>query len=186
VDFGAARWTVPVARLKVRKRDEKKARPFVAPLPQTALTILRRLKVLSNGSPWVLASPKRPERPLGPKVLLRALTRLQADGRLALGWKTPDGPDELHVHDLRRTWRVWAEELGVDDAVAEKSLGHKSAMQRKGFSQASDVYARAERIEQRAQAAELVSAAFDRVRLGEQAAVVPLAERRPETTAHPH
>ena len=88
----------------------------------------------------------------------------------------------MTVHDLRRTWRAWAEELGVDDAVAEKTLGHKSAMRRKGFSAAADVYARAERLDQRAEAAEMVAAAFDRIRLGKAAKVVPLAESRTGAT----
>lgn len=170
VDLEAARWTVPVERLKLHKRDVVKARPFVVPLPETAVTILRRLKAQAGASPWVLASPRRPERPLGAKVLLRALTRLQADDRLALGWK-------LTVHDLRRTWRSYAMDLGVDHAVARLSLGHA------GLEGVEGVYGRAQMVEQRAQAAELVAAAFDRIRLGQQAAVVPMAEARAEGPA---
>jgi hypothetical protein len=43
-----------------------------------------------------------------------------------------------------------------------------------GFSGSADVYGRAQMVEQRAQAAELVAAAFERIRLEKAAAVVPL------------
>jgi len=176
-DFEAKRWTVPPERIKVRsKKDRSKARPFVVPLAPTAVAILEKLRELAGESPWVLASPLEPQGHVEPKALIRALTRLQEPGadskvRLALG-------SPVTVHDLRRTWRTWAEEHGVDDTVAEKCMGHKAAMQRKGFSRAADVYARAERIDQRAAAMELVAAAFDRIRLGAAAPVVPLAQAR--------
>lgn len=175
VDLDAARWTIPADRLKVRsKRERAKARPFVVPLPETAVAILHRLREEAGESPWILTSPRsKPDeepRHVEGKALIRALERLQAGGKLALAAR-------VTVHDLRRTWRTWAEEVGVDDVVAEKCLGHRAAMQRKGFSRAADVYARAERLDQRAAAMALVAAAFDRVRLGTAATVVPLAER---------
>jgi hypothetical protein len=61
----------------------------------------------------------------------------------------------------------------VDDVTAEKALGHRTALARAGHSGSADIYARSARTEQRAQAAELVGAALDRIRLGGSAAVVP-------------
>jgi len=88
-------------------------------------------------------------------VLVRALARLQESGRLALG-------SRLALHDARRTWRTWAGELRVPFEVAEKSLAHV-------LPGVAATYAHADRVEERAEAAELVAAAFDRIRLGEAA-----------------
>ena len=164
IDLKAARWTIPVARLKLHKDARVEARPFVVPLPSSAVAILDRLKEEAGEGRWVLASPKTPAKHVGAKVLVRALARLQESGRLSFG-------SRLTVHDARRTWRRWAGELGVSFEVAEKSLAHV-------LPGVADTYARAEMVEQRADAAELVAAAFDRIRLGEAANVVPLSEKR--------
>jgi integrase len=165
IDKKAKRWTVPVDRLKLRKQDAAEARPFVVPLPGTGLAILERLRTEAGKSPWVLASPKDPKKHIGEKVLVRALSRLQDGKRLALG-------EKLTVHDLRRTWRSLAMDLGIDHAVARLSLGHA------GLEGVEGVYGRSQMVEQRAQAAELVAAALDRIRLGEAEHVVPLRERK--------
>ncbi len=165
IDKKAKRWTVPVNRLKLRKEDAAEARPFVVPLPGTALAMLERLGAEAGKSPWVLASPKDPEKHIGEKVLVRALSRLQDGKRLALG-------EGLTVHDLRRTWRSLAMDLGIDHAVARLSLGHA------GLEGVEGVYGRSQMVDQRAQAAEVVAAALDRIRLGEAAQVVPLRERK--------
>ena len=173
IDLDAARWTVPVGKLKLHREDRATARPLTVPLPGTALAILRRLRELAGEAPWVLASPTGPKKELpttpkksarhiAPKALVRALVRLQESGRLALG-------SRFTIHDARRTWRSWAGELGVSFEVAEKSLGHV-------LPGVAETYARADLIEQRAAAAELVAAAFDRVRLGKSAGVVPMEE----------
>jgi integrase len=164
IDLDAARWIVPASKLKLHRDARAEARPFTVPLPPTAVAILRKLREEAETSPWVLASPKDPKKHLAPKVLVRALARLQATGRLAFGSK-------LTVHDARRTWRAWAGELGVPFEVAEKSLAHV-------LPGVADTYARAEMVEQRAQAADHVAAAFDRIRLGKVAKVTPLAAAR--------
>lgn len=165
IDMKAGRWTVPVDRLKLRKEDASEAKPFVVPLPGAARAILERLKSEAGKSPWVLASPKDPANHIDPKVLVRALARLQDGERLELG-------ERLTVHDLRRTWRTLAMDLGVDHAVARLSLGHA------GLEGVEGVYGRAQMVEQRAEAAELVAAALDRIRLGKAAPVVPMAHGR--------
>lgn len=167
-DLEAGLWLIPPARQKLRRAVREQAGAFTAPLCPTAVAILRRLQALAGDSPWVLASPTpaidgAEPKHLAPKVLLRALVRLQDSGRLALAAK-------LTVHDLRRTWRSWAENLGVDFEVAEKSLAHT-------LPGVASVYGRGAMVERRAEAAALVGAAFDRIRLGAAAPVVPLAER---------
>jgi len=173
IDWKARTWTIPVENLKMQKADRAKAEPFVVPLPATALAILERLKEQAGDSPWVLASPRSPDKVgkkaapthVGEKALVRALTRLQDGGRLKLG-------QSVTVHDLRRTWRSLAMDLGVDHAVARLSLGHA------GLEGVEGVYGRSQMVSQRAAAAELVSAALDRIRLGKEATVVPMAVAR--------
>jgi integrase len=91
IDLDVARWRIPVSKLKLHREDRAEARPFVVPLPGTAIAILRRLRALAGDNPFVLASPlpsvkpKTPPRHVAPKVLVRALARLQESGRLELG-----------------------------------------------------------------------------------------------------
>jgi integrase len=175
INWKARTWTVPVARLKMQKADRAKSEPFVVPLPATALAILERLKDQGRSSPWILASPRSPDKAdkkatpkhIGEKALVRALARLQDGERLKLG-------QPVTVHDLRRTWRSLAMDLGVDHAVARLSLGHA------GLEGVEGVYGRSQMVPQRAAAAELVAAALDRIRLGKDAPIVPLAEARGE------
>jgi hypothetical protein len=61
-------------------------------------------------------------------------------------------------------------DLGVDHAVARLSLGHA------GLEGVEGVYGRAQMVEQRAQAAEVVAGALDRIRLGKAAQVVPMRD----------
>ncbi len=170
MDLETGRWVIPASKLKLHREARAEARPFTVPLPGTAIAILRKLRELAGASPWVLASPRAPTnakakpRHIGAKVLVRALARLQESGRLALG-------SRFTVHDARRTWRSWAGELGVSFEVAEKSLAHL-------LPGVAETYARAEMVEQRAAAADLVAAAFDRIRLGKAARVTPIASAR--------
>jgi integrase len=176
VDMEGASWVIPVSDLKLTKEARMRARPFTVPLCATAAAIFRRLKEEAGDSPWVVASPKKrksdeaPRRVEG-KALVRALRRLQSSGRLSL-------EPPATVHDLRRSWRTWAGELGVVAEVAEKAMGHVSALQRQGFSAAADIYARGDRFDARREAMEMVGAAFDRIRLGLTARVTPIASVR--------
>ena len=186
VDLKKATWTVPPEDQKLTVEARKKAKPFAVPLCPTAVSIFKRLQKEAGASPWVVTSPraekkakagKEPTR-LEEKALARALSRLQAaakasrnhpakPARLAL---TP----KVTVHDLRRTWRTWAGELGIPVDLAEKALGHVAANQAAGFSAAADIYDRSERLDARREAMELVGAAFDRVMSGDAATVVPI------------
>jgi hypothetical protein len=159
-----ATWLIPPARQKVKNAAERaQARAFAVPLCPTAVAILRRLQDLAPKSPYVLASPRKPDRPVNRKALVRALARLQASGRLAFG-------SRVTVHDLRRGWRSMAGDLGVSFEVAEACLGHK-------LPGVAGVYMRGEMVTRRREATDLVGAALDRIRLGKAAAVVPIAER---------
>jgi integrase len=163
IDFDAARWAVPVSKLKLHREDRGDAQPFTVPLPTTAVAILRRLKAVAGRSRWVLASPRDSKKHIAPKVLVRALARLQESGRLAAG-------SRFTIHDARRTWRSWAGDLRVPFEVAERSLAHK-------LPGVAAKYAFEEMVDRREEAANLVAARFDQIRLGTLATVVPFRER---------
>lgn len=184
VDLKAATWTVPPEDQKLTVEARKKAKPFVVPLCPTAVAIFKRLRQEAGASPWVVTSPRVGEEPgrLEDKALARALNRLQTAPKA--GRNHPARPTRLvltpkvTVHDLRRTWRTWAGELGIAVDLAEKALGHVAANQAAGFSAAADIYDRSERLDARREAMELVGAAFDKVRLGKAAKVVPIKQGR--------
>lgn len=175
VDLAEATWMIPVADQKLTKKKRAKAKPFVVPLCPTALAVFKQLKAEAGSSPWVVTSPveredKQPAR-LDDKALVRAFRRLQTSGRLKL-------QPQAVIHDLRRSWRTWAGELGIAVDVAEKALGHSAVNQAAGFSAAADIYDRSDRLEARRDAMNLVGAAFDRVLQGNVAEVVPLKRAR--------
>jgi integrase len=158
IDLKEVRWVIPVSKLKLHREDRANAQAFTVPLPPTAVAILRRLEVLAKDSPWVLASPRDPKHHVAPKVLVRALGRLQESGRLAAG-------SRFTVHDARRTWRSFAGDLRVPFEVAERSLAHK-------LPGVAAKYAFEEMLDRRAEAADLVAAHLDQIRLGMTAKVI--------------
>lgn len=164
IDLNGARWTIPPAKLKLHKDERAVANAFVMPLPSSAVAILRKLRALAGESPWVLAAARDSKQHINRKALVRALERLQESGRLALG-------SPFTVHDARRTWRSMASDLGVAFEVAERSLAHV-------LPGVAETYDRAEMVERRAAAADLVAAALDRIRLGKAATVTSLAARK--------
>ena len=99
-------------------------------------------------------------------------TRFSSPGRLNL-------EPPATVHDLRRTWRTWAGELGNSVDIAEKALGHVAANQAAGFSAAADIYDRSAKLDARREAMNLVGASFDRALQGTAARVVPIKQGRP-------
>lgn len=75
-DLEAARWDIPPSRMKM-------ARPHVVPLSRQALEVLRRLKEISWGSPWVLPHETKPMAlHMSNNTLLYALYRLGYRGRM--------------------------------------------------------------------------------------------------------
>jgi len=65
--------------------------------------------------------------------------------------------DPYTVHYLRRTWRSWAGDLGIDFEVAERNLGH-------ALGGVAGTYARGEMLDRRAHAADVVAKALDACR----------------------
>ncbi len=160
MDLEAGVWTIPPEKIKLHAEERAEARPFAIPLPSTARAILQKLHDLAGDSPWVLAAAKGSKRHLNRKAMIRALDRLQESGRLALGAPAT-------VHDLRRTWRSLAGDLGISFEVGERSLAHV-------LPGVAETYQRADMLDLREHAAERVAAELDRIRLGREAKVVSL------------
>jgi integrase len=115
------RWTIPVENQKLTKKQEKRAKPWVVPLTPAALALFDQLKVLAEGSEWVMASPFAEEGRISEKALNAAMRKL-FEGEEPLLKFTGDRPTP---HDLRRTVRTNLARLGIPKDVSERCLNHR-------------------------------------------------------------
>ncbi|WP_438266354.1 tyrosine-type recombinase/integrase [Desulfolutivibrio sulfoxidireducens] len=103
-------WTVPPERMK-------NGLEHGVPLVATALDLLEQARDFPGGDEYVFASSRGGgKKPITVRSLARSVTRHCEEMGIASRF-TP--------HDLRRTLRTRLAELGVDDVVAEKVLGHQ-------------------------------------------------------------
>jgi len=104
-------WGLPPERMK-------EGRAHRVPLLPLAQEIIEQAKPFANGTPFVFtsSSKKSSKGHIRPGTLSLALQRHLSE----LGINASFTP-----HDLRRTVRTRLAELGVDDAIAEKVLGHQ-------------------------------------------------------------
>ncbi|HWU77546.1 MAG TPA: integrase arm-type DNA-binding domain-containing protein [Rhodanobacter sp.] len=124
VDFGANTWDIP-------EHASKNGTPLRHKLPAQAMAVLRELKQLAMDSQWVLPS----SRGLGKNHISSSTMNTAVRGITGL-------PQDVVIHDLRRTVRTYLSELGVASNVAELCLNHRPSGVR-------GVYDRSELIEQR-------------------------------------
>ncbi|HBG46372.1 MAG TPA: integrase [Deltaproteobacteria bacterium] len=106
-------WTIPPDRLKTGKKKEPKSHKV--PLCPMALETIEAARVLSSDCPYVFRSSYKEKSPVSRAALSRAVVRHLE----TMGLKEAFTP-----HDLRRTLRTRLAELGIDDIVAEKVIGH--------------------------------------------------------------
>ena len=135
IDLTGADWRFIVS--KTRHLSKTK---HIVPLPTQAVAILKRMQkhaVLDDqGKGWVFVSPVYPAHPINPTSLLKALQRM---------WQEHD----ITAHGFRATYRTIAHErLGIDHVVLELSLSHRMP------GALGAVYARAQLLEQRREAAQ--------------------------------
>ncbi len=117
VDFKAKTWLIPIENQKLSRMQERKAKPFLIPLPPGAIALFEFLKEQADGSPWVMAG-KNPKKHADEKIFGHAIRRLVKAERLTL----PGGP--LTVHDLRRSARTHLGKLRVPLHIVERCLNH--------------------------------------------------------------
>ena len=120
------------------------------PLPEQALVLLRELHerrvVDEAGNGWVFVSPVYPGYPVDATSLAKAYQRIWPEYRIT-------------AHGFRATYRTIAHEhLGIDPIVLELSLSHRMP------GALGAVYARAQLLPQRREAAQHWADYLDRLR----------------------
>jgi integrase len=109
IDLKAGTWRIP-------DEHAKGGRGHVVPLTPWAVDEFRELKVLADGSAFVMPTPEG-DAAIDPKLLTRNLAR-------RLHRYEDLGVAEFTLHDLRRTCRTGLAKLQVPPHVAERVLNH--------------------------------------------------------------
>ncbi len=102
-------WNIPAERRKGRVAQR-------VPLTAMALEIIEQARTYSGASRYVFISSHIDNGPMTSHALSKAILRHWSE----IGFKEAFTP-----HDLRRTLRTRLAEIGIDDVVAERVLGHK-------------------------------------------------------------
>lgn len=145
VDLVGADWRYIVG--KTKHLDKSK---HIVPLPDQALVLLRELwrarVVDDQGKGWVFTSPVYPGRPINPTSMLKSFQRIWPEYNIT-------------AHGFRATYRTIAHEhLAIDPIVLELSLSHRMP------GALGAVYARAQLLSQRREAAQLWADYLDQLR----------------------
>ncbi|WP_295009474.1 tyrosine-type recombinase/integrase [uncultured Dechloromonas sp.] len=114
VDFEAAVWTIPKARMKGRRAHN-------VYLSSQALDIMIALRTCAAGSRYVLPSRYDADRRMS-KATLNRVTQLIAERAKEAGLPL----EPFTVHDLRRTGSTLLNEAGFNGDWIEKCLAHES------------------------------------------------------------
>jgi integrase len=108
-DFKAKKWTIPDVHAKTGKGH-------VLPLSDWAVQELQKLKVMADGSRYVLPNAAG-AAPIDPKYITRSVAR-------CLKRFKRHGVTAFTAHDLRRSGRTGLARLGVKVDIAERVLNH--------------------------------------------------------------
>lgn len=111
-DLKAGVWALPAERTKTEAAID-------IPLVPQAVSALKELVRLGNGSDYMLPARKAQQRML-PHIHENTLNVALSKVR-----KLMHGVDDFTIHDLRRTARTHMASLGVDRFIAERCLNHK-------------------------------------------------------------
>jgi len=120
-------WIIPAPR---RKTDEDQH----VPLTDMMIDICNQARTFNAGSRFVFASQRSPlyrhKKPQAakPKEDDLHITRLSLSHAINRYWEKmglDSAAERFTPHDLRRTVRTRLAELGIDDVIAERVLGHK-------------------------------------------------------------
>ncbi|HJS88544.1 MAG TPA: integrase arm-type DNA-binding domain-containing protein [Steroidobacteraceae bacterium] len=108
-DFKAKTWTIP-------DEHAKTGRGHVVPLSDWTAQELQKLKVMADGSRYVLPGSDK-SQPIDPKYITRSVAR-------CLKRFKKHGVDAFTPHDLRRTGRTGLARLGIKVEIAERVVNH--------------------------------------------------------------
>jgi integrase len=139
-DFEGAIWSIPAAKMKMR-------RDHLVPLPEQALALLSELKEITGKGEFLFPSLRSWHRPMSENTLNAALRRMGYSG------------EEMTAHGFRASFSTLANESGLwnPDAI-ERALAHveKNAVRR--------AYARGEHWEERVRLADWWALFLEEVR----------------------
>ena len=103
-------WAIPANRMKGKDAH-------TVPLSTMAQDVIEQARIYAKSdNPFVFQSSHKKKTPLTTNALSRAILRHWSE----IGFK-----EKFTPHDLRRTLRTRLAEIGIDDIVAERVLGHK-------------------------------------------------------------
>jgi integrase len=86
IDLDAEAWTIPGAKMKGRKTQERD--DHIIPLSRQAVAVLREMQALTGGGRYVFPSERAKDRPLSENTVNAALRRLgYADEMVAHGFR---------------------------------------------------------------------------------------------------
>ena len=149
VDFDAALWTVPAARMKREQREKLRGPPHLVPLPRQAVAVLRELHSLTGQGKLMFRGERHHDRPMSDNTINAALR--------AMGFAA----DEVTGHGFRASARTMLHErLGFSPDVIEAQLAHSV---RDSLGRA---YNRTEFIDQRRAMLQTWADFLDKLRLG--------------------
>lgn len=104
-DFEKAQWSIPAARMKMR-------RPHIVPLSRQVLEILQAQKELTGAWQWVFPNQVRPMKSMSNCTILNAIKRMGYKGRM-----TGHGFRAVAMSTIK-------EELGYRHEVVDRQLAH--------------------------------------------------------------
>jgi len=102
-------WNIPASRVK-------NSEPQRVPLCPMALDVIEQARPYSGDCGFVFQSSHKPGQAVTRPALTKAVSR---------HWSEMGIEEKFTPHDLRRTLRTRLAEMGVNDMVAERVLGHK-------------------------------------------------------------
>ena len=142
IDFESAIWSLPAAKMKMR-------RDHLVPLPSQALEFLEELKEITGEGAYLFPSLRSWHRPMSENTLNAALRRMGYSG------------DEMTAHGFRASFSTLANESGLwnPDAI-ERALAHveKNEVRR--------AYARGEHWDDRVKLADWWAGFLENIRAG--------------------
>jgi len=102
-------WTIPAERMKGGVENR-------VPLTGAALEVLKQARMYSRNGLFVFPSPRKKDAPITAAALPHAVRK---------HWSGMGFEEAFRPHDLRRTLRTRLAELGIEDVIAERILGHQ-------------------------------------------------------------
>lgn len=122
IDRKAKTWTIPASEMKANEAH-------TVPLSGAALAVLDRMQEIRAGEfifPSVMGrgvGAVRRDQPMSNAALAATIDRLNEGNDTP--WIDPTSGRPITAHGFRSTFRTWAAESGVPDAVAESVLAHR-------------------------------------------------------------